>query len=343
MMSPAEIAIKLVRPAVVYPLFENALAHREGRSFEEQRAHLGPVMSSFSHVAAGHAYAWFRDALSPEQVAGVSADNRLICEPYPKRMNAFPNVDQGAAVVVTSLAIARESGLEDACVFVWSGATNQEPPTTRRPALWDSPALRAASAAALGAAGIGADDLAWIDLYSCFPIAVEVGAAALGVALDDPRRLTVTGGLPFFGGPGNDYSLHAIATLAERLRVGSGLGYIGANGGVLSKHSIGVYGTAPPPRGFRLADTSDAQTRIDAAALPIALPADGAEGAAEVVASTIVYDRDGTIEDAPVIATLDDGRRVAARIDPALRGSLEARSWIGERVRVAGDPLTYRP
>ncbi|MGH0028847.1 MAG: acetyl-CoA acetyltransferase [Myxococcota bacterium] len=338
-LSRAEIGIRLFEPSHFYPLFENALAHREGRSFDEQRAHLGPLMASFSEVASRHPYAWFRQALSAEEVAKVSDDNRLIAEPYPKRMNAFPNVDQGAAVVVTSLATARDLGLEERCAFVWSGADLRETaPITRRD-LSDAPAMRIAARACLDAAGVGADDLSLIDLYSCFPIAVEVGAAGLGVALDDARRLTVTGGLPFFGGPGNDYSMHAIATVAERLPDSGGLAYVGANGGLLSKHAMGVYGATPPPDGFRQADTAAAQERIDADALPFAVEA---EGEARVDASTVLYERDGSVQDAPVIATLDDGRRVAARSDGSAKDELAGRSLIGERIRVGGSPLVYR-
>ena len=341
MMGDPELAIGLVRPTELYPLFENALAHKAGRSFEQQRAHLGPLMARFSQVAAGHPFAWFREALSAEAISTVGESNRLIAEPYPKQMNAFPNVDQAAAVVVTSLATARSLGLDDHCSFVWSGATNTEPTTTERPDLSEAPAMRAASRAALDAAGIGADDLSSIDLYSCFPVAVEVGAAALGIELDDPRGLTVTGGLPFFGGPGNNYSMHAIATIAERLPEAGGLAYVGANGGLLSKHSIGIYGSAPPPRGFAAADTRAQQARIDAAALPTATSADGVEGAAQVVASTVVYQRDGSVSDAPIVATLDDGRRIAARADESFRSSLAGINLIGARVRVSGDPLTY--
>ena len=273
-LGAAEIGIRLFEPSHLYPLFENALAHQQGRSFDEQRAHLGPLMASFSRVASQHPYAWFREALSADEIAKVSESNRLIAEPYTKQMNAFPNVDQGASVVVTSLATARELGLADRCTYVWSGANLTETaPVTRRD-LADAPAMRMATRACLDAAGIGADELTHIDLYSCFPIAVEVGAAGLGVALDDPRGLTVTGGLPFFGGPGNDYSMHAIATLAGRLPAEGGLAYVGANGGLLSKHSVGVYGATPPPLGFRAADLRDAQARIDAEALPFTAEAD---------------------------------------------------------------------
>ena len=334
----AEKAIRLFLPTEIYPLFESARAHKAGRSFAEQRAYLGPLMSSFSHVAADHPFAWFRKALSPAEVATASADNRLIAEPYPKQMNAFPNVDQGAAVIVTSLARARELGLDDGCLYIWSGANLAEPPATSRPDLSDAPAMRAAAAAALDSAGVGPDDLALIDLYSCFPVAVEIAAEGIGVPLDDARRLTVTGGLPFFGGPGNNYSMHAIATLAERLPEVGGLGYIGANGGVLSKHSAGVYGTSPPPRGFVAADTGEQQAAINAAALPMTTDA---QGPATVAAATVVYDRNGQITDAPVIATLADGRRVAARAHESIRSSLSATNLTGAAIHLTPSPPTY--
>ena len=340
LLTAAELGIRLYKPTTLYPLFENALAHKLGRTFDEQRASLGPLMSRFSEIASNHPFAWFKESLTADEISQVSDANRLVSEPYTKRMNAFPNVDQGAAVVVTSLAIARELGLEDRCTFVWSGANAVEPAPVSRPDLSDSPAMDAASKAALAAAGVGADDLSLIDLYSCFPVAVEAGAASLGIQLDDARDLSVTGGLPFFGGPGNNYSMHAIATLADRLPEDGGLGYVGANGGALSKHAIGIYGATPPPNGFAAADTTQAQAEIDAAAIPMTT---SAEGSAEVVAATVVYARDGSVEEAPVIATLDDGRRIAAQADESIRESLAGTSLIGTRVRLSGTPLNYVP
>jgi len=337
-LSPAEIGIRLYRPPEVYALFESVLGHELGLNFEQQRNALGPLMSRFSEVAASHPHAWFQDSQSPEQISGVSKNNRLVSEPYSKQMNAFPNVDQGAALIVTSLATARELGLEDQCLFIWSGASNTEPPPVTRPNLLEVPAARSASAAALKAAGVEVDQLSKIDLYSCFPVAVETGAAALGVELDDPRGLTLTGGLPFFGGPGNNYSMHAIATLADQLPKEGGLGYIATNGGVLSKHFVGVYGAEPPPQGFKAADTSAAQTRIESEVLPFTTEA---EGMAEVIASTVVYDREGSVQSAPIIANLEDGRRVAAQATEELGPALVGECLIGRKVRISGSPLAY--
>jgi len=337
--APAEMQAKLYEPAEVYPMLESARAHAAGRSNAEQRAFLAPLMARFSEVAASNPFAWFHQKYRPEEIANPTADNRLTAEPYTKRMNAFPFVDLGSAVLVTTLERARAAGLEDRCVFVWSGATNSEPAPAARPRPGDSPAAGAAAQAAFSAAGIGIDDVGHIDIYSCFPVAVEAAAEGLGIALDDPRGLTVTGGLPFFGGPGNNYSGHAIATLIERLRESDALGLVSANGGYLSKHSIGIYGTRPPAEGFKAAKTSKEQAEIDAAALPVSL--DG-QGSATVDASTVVYGRDGEVKRAPIFARLSGGERVVVDADPNLLSDLAGVSLVGQRVSIGGADRRYR-
>jgi acetyl-CoA C-acetyltransferase len=342
MLGPAELAARLRAPAEVYPLFESALAHAAGRDFAQQRAFLGPLMARFSEVAARNPYAWFPRARSAAEISEVTPDNRLTAEPYTKRMNSFPNVDLGCALLVCSLEAARRARLEERCLYIWSGATNAELPPAARPGLGDSPALRAAARAALDAAGVQAEQLTHIDVYSCFPSAVEVAADALGVSLDDPRGLTLTGGLPFAGGPGNNYTSHAIATLFERLRGSEGIGAITGNSGYLSKHSIGIYATRPPRAGFRLADTASAQTRLEAAALPVTADA-GARAPATVEAATIVYARDGSPAAAPAVVRLADGRRAIAHADPAALKDLGGHSLVGGRVQVLGSPPVYWP
>jgi acetyl-CoA C-acetyltransferase len=338
MLSAAEIQIRLFLPAHVYPLFESALAARDGRTFEEQRAFLGELLAPFTQVAAGHPFAWFREAASAAEIATPTATNRITAEPYTKRMNAFPNVDQAAALVVCSLAEARRAGVADQAVFVWSGADTAEVlAPTARPDLAASPAIAAAGHRALEAAGIGLDDIDLVDFYSCFPSAVQLGAEAIGMALDDRRGLTVTGGLPYFGGPGNNYPTHSIATIVEALRHRPGRALITGLGGFVTKHAVGIYGSGPPPSGFRRGATDQDQRRIDAGALPVALT--DAEGAATVEGSSVVYGADGAVETVPVIARLHDGRRVAAVV--AADGDLAAlagRSLVGARITVSGAP-----
>ncbi len=341
LLSPAELAIRLYQPAQLYPLFESALAARDGRTPEQQRSHLGRLLARFTDIAAEHRYAWFPEVVPAEELSLPSPSNRVTAEPYTKRMNAFPNVDLGAALVVCSLAEARRAGAADGVAFVWSGADAAEVfSPTARPDLAASPGIRAAGAAALGAAGVGIDDIDLVDLYSCFPSAVQVGAEALGMAVSDLRGLTVTGGHPYFGGPGNNYTSHSIATMVELLRRRPGLALTTGLGGFITKHAVGLYGSEPPAAGFRRGDTAADQRAIDAAALPVAV--EDAAGAATVRASTVVYDAGGAVTSAPVVADLDDGRRVAALAEPDELVALAGRSIVGARIHVSGSPATYR-
>jgi len=349
----AELAIALLAPVHVYPLFETVLAARAGRNGPAQRAAIGELMAPFTDVAAAHPYAWFPERRTAGDIATPSADNRVVCEPYTKRMTAFLGSDQAAAIIVCSLGAARRAGVADRAVFVWSGAEAVDVRfVSARPDPGRSPAIRAAGlalfAAATEAAGrtIGVDDLDRMDLYSCFPSAVQMAAEALGLATDDPRGLTVTGGLPYFGGPGNNYTTHAIATLTDELRDGGGtatrLGLATGLGWFVTKHALGIYGSTPPPAGFRRGDTSAAQSAIDSSAVDVVDGLDAPERAT-VVAATVWRDNDGSAAGAPVIARLSDGRHMA--VSPAdeavvtAMGDTDLPGLIGGSVIVqAGEP-----
>lgn len=339
MLSQAEIEAGLMRPADVYPVFENALSDRLGHDASQARARIAAFYARASEVASRNPLAWFPQPRSEAFIATPTPENRITAEPYTRCMNSFPNVDQGSALLLTTLARARAAGLEDQCIFPWSGANNADLVPVAREDLSTSPAIRAAAGAAFDAAGIGLDDVEVFDLYSCFPIAVEIGAAEIGLALDDSRGLTQTGFMSFFGGPGNNYTSHGIAAVARRLREGARVGYVSGNGGVLSKHSIGIYGSGPADRPFRLADTSADQEAITGSARPVVY---AAEGAARVVSGTIVYGRDGLPSAAPIIAELPTGQRLCAKADEAIVGSLSERSLVGETVVVRGaNPPVY--
>jgi acetyl-CoA C-acetyltransferase len=339
MLGQAEIQAKLVRPSDTYPIFESALAARNGASLHEWRTTIGAFLSRSSQVAAKNPFAWFPEALSPEDISTPSVNNRLTAEPYTKRMNSFASVDMGSALIVTTLAIAREAGLADQCVFPLAGASNTDLAPAARPELDRSPAIRAAAKALFKAAKLGLDDIDFVDLYSCFPVAVEVGAAEIGLAIDDARGLTLTGSMSFFGGPGNNYTSHGIASAGLRLRESGRFAYVSGNGGLLSKHALGLYGNQPGGGGFVLADTSKEQSAINASGAPVATEANGN---ATVEGGTVIYDRRGDVAAAPVIARCPDGSRLVAIASPDLLPELAGRSLVGETIVVSGsEPPSY--
>jgi acetyl-CoA C-acetyltransferase len=340
MLGPAEIRARLYRPSDVYPVFESALAFRSGNTPSEWRQRIADFLSRSSQVAEKNPFAWFPESRSPEDIGRPSESNRITAEPYTKRMNSFANVDLGCALLVTTLAVAREAGLSDQCIFPWAGAGNADVAPAHRKELDRSPAIRAAAEGLFRAANLGLDDIDYFDLYSCFPIAVEVGASEIGLGLDDARGLTLTGGMSFFGGPGNNYTSHGIASAALRLRESGRFAYVSGNGGLLSKHSLGIYGSECNPDGFVLAETLAEQSAIEASALDVVF---AAEGEARVDAGTVVYDRTGAVVSAPVIATLADGSRVVAVAAPEILPDLRGQSLVGETITVTGaEPPTYQ-
>ena len=355
-VGPAETAIGLLAPVHVYPLFESVVASRAGHDAAGHRRAMGTLLAPFTERAAAHPYAWFPTSRTATDIATPSAGNRIVAEPYTKLMTAFLGSDQGAALLVCSLAAARRAGVDDRAVFVWSGAeaTDVRFPASR-PDPGRSPAIAAAGRALFEAAGlaagpsgpVGVDDLELLDIYSCFPSAVELAAEALGLAGDDRRGLTVTGGLPYFGGPGNNYTTHGIATLTDLLREGGSdrLALATGLGWFITKHALGVYGSSPPPGGFHRGDTADAQARIDDTAVTTALEVDRAEEAT-VVAVTVVRDNRGSATSAPLIARLADGRQMAlaAADDEVVRavGELDVPGTVGGSVVVQPGPARYR-
>ncbi|WP_030453334.1 acetyl-CoA acetyltransferase, partial [Herbidospora cretacea] len=299
----------LTSAAAQYALFENARRARLRQTREEYALGMGALFAPFTRVAAANPHAAAPTERTAEELVTVSERNRVIADPYPRYVVAREKVNQGAAVLLTSVAKARELGVPAGrWVYVHGHADVRDQDILTRPDLSRGPASVLAVTDALAQAGATPADVAAADLYSCFPVAVTNITDA--VPLTCP--LTLTGGLPFFGGPGNAYSLHAIAEAVAFCRAHPGdLALVGANGGLLSKYSVGLYATTPAP----WTEQSDLQGRVDA--WPKVAVAAEADGPATIETYTIRHSRDGR-RTGIVLARLDDGRRFAATADPAL-------------------------
>lgn len=311
-----EESYDLFLPSFMYPLLETSLRASSGRSPEEHLLYMGKFFERLSRIASQNPFAWSRQALSAQVIAMPTPDNRYVGYPYTKFMNANVNVDQSAALIMTTEDSARALGIrEDKWVYPTGGADfNDIWYVTRRPCLHESPAIRIASRIALEQAGTALDDIDVFDLYSCFPSAFEIARQEIGIAEDDLRDLSVTGGLPFFGGPGNNYSMHAIATVVDLIRKDrSRKAMVTANGWYLTKHSNGIYAGSPSAHPWNDRDDSAVQRAIDAQALPP--PVERAAGSLVVEAYVIRHDHDGKPLAGTVIGRLADGNRTLADID----------------------------
>jgi acetyl-CoA C-acetyltransferase len=246
-MSEYTVAHGLTGAPVQYGLLDNARRARLGLSVADYRRQMAELFAPFSEVAAKNPFSSSPVKRSVDEIVTVTDENRMICDPYPRLLVARDTVNQGAAVLVMSVAAAQRLGVaEERWVYLRGHANQTEQDLLDRVDLSVSVSARQAVAEALRVAGIGIDDVANFDLYSCFPFPVFAVSDEFDLTADDPRGLTLTGGLPYFGGPGNSYSLHGIAeTVAEMRDKPGAFGLVGANGGVMSKYSVGVYSTEP--------------------------------------------------------------------------------------------------
>ena len=331
---PSEITHAVFEAYLTFALFDNARRAHLGRGLDEHRTRLGRVLAPMTEIAAASPFAWFPVARSADEIVTVTPDNRMVAYPYTKLMTAIMDVDMAAALVLASSAKADALGIpEDRRVYLRGSGYAEDPPhVAGHPELWRSPAMAAAAKAALAGAGIGADDVAHFDLYSCFASSVCFALDALGIGEDDTRALTQTGGLPYHGGPGSNYMTHSLAAMVETLR--GEPGSFGVTSGVgmhMQKHAYGVWSTdhgtgAPAP----------VPEPSPAAADPVAI-VESPEGDATVAAYSVLHGRDGGPERALLICNLPARARCYALLDgdAAVLASAEADELIGRTVTLA--------
>ncbi|WP_249171750.1 acetyl-CoA acetyltransferase [Erythrobacter sp. JK5] len=230
-----------------YACVDNARRARLGLSPQAYRAKIGELFAPFTEVAAANPHAAAPVERSAGELATITERNRIVAEPYARMTVARDQVNQGAAIILSSVGKAKQLGIpEDRWVYIHASTTADELKVLNRPDLSRSPAAIASIKRALHHSGKAMSDISCMDLYSCFAAPVFNVIDHFEIAPDDPRGLTLTGGLPFFGGAGNNYSAHAIAEAVQRVRKDRGsYALVGANGGVLSKYATGIYSTDP--------------------------------------------------------------------------------------------------
>jgi len=310
-VSPQEIAHGLFPPANAFALMENAMRHRSGRSIAQHQAHLGELLSRYNAVASGDPNAWFRTPRSAAEIAEASAQNRYVAFPYTKYMCAVMTVNMGAALIMTTAGNARRLGVDESRLIYLNGCAevNDTLYLSERPELHRAEAFEVAAHEALSMSGLHLDEIQHFDIYACFPAAVQGMSSAIGV---DPlrRQVTLTGGLPFYGGPGSSYALHSAVHMFHTLRAqGDARGMLVSTGWYLSRAAVGVYASSPNTDEWRMRSVEQAQQRLDSRARPRL--AVSPEGRGIVESYTVEFDRQGPARGI-VLGRLINGDRFVA-------------------------------
>jgi acetyl-CoA C-acetyltransferase len=304
----------LNQPPDIYPLFENALRSKLGLTIPAHRERMGNLFTKFTEVAAENSYAWFPTHRSAEELTTVTPTNRMISFPYPKYLNAVLNTEQAAGMIICSVSKAKAMGIpEEKWVYWWGGAHSQEKAwwASERPVFTECPSMKDTHLSALSNAGVGVQDMDYFDFYSCFPVAVQMACEMMGIKIDDNRGFTVTGGLPYAGGPASAYTLHSIAEMVTRLRNhGESKGLVTGNGWYLTKHSAAVLSSTPPestPRDGIIEKLPSAEMQTS----PSVVDPD-ATGSGVIEAYTVSYDREGKPARGIVLGKSENGSRFLA-------------------------------
>ena len=326
LLSRTEIKHGLVVPAFFYAIFENILAREWGETRSQHRRSMSELFAKFAAIADKNPDSQFETKFDVDFLATPSRQNYPFADPFLKWHMAQDAVSQSAAIVMMSenkadaLGIAREKR-----VYLHGMGEATDDNISERPHLDRSWAMQTALDRALSQADCRQQDIDVFDLYSCFPCAVFSAMAALGLRHEtENRALTVTGGLPFFGGPGNNYSLHAIVSMAARLRASPGqTGLVLANGGWMTKEAVGIWSTNKPESFQPVAAFATPPEHVE-------IDPDPREGILE--SFTVTHGREGP-EKGIIFARSRDGRRFLGNVTgDALAPLMQEASPIGRRV-----------
>ena len=334
-VSRTEVAHGLMDAMPYYGFIETAGRIKAGRSLSAHRDYMAKLIAPMSEVAAQNPYAMFQTAYSAKEISTPSAANRNLVSPYLKNMVAKDGVNQSAAVVLTTTVQARANNIpESQWVYLRGHAEAQENLMLDRMDLSRSLAMDLVIQAALKAANVPPAAIDHADIYSCFPCVVDQAATQLdrnhssretgretGRAKSREKRVTLTGGLPFFGGPGNNYTMHGICeTVAACRRAPGTIGLAHGNGGWMSKQAVGIY-SAEWKDSDVFADEGQMAKTIAAQPSPGQTPEP--KGAA-IMESYVVHYKRGEPTGATLIGRLDGGARFYAQLQDIDRRSLMA-------------------
>jgi acetyl-CoA C-acetyltransferase len=333
-ISSEEIGAGLVTAVSQYAMIENARRAADGQALDEHQRAVAELWARFNQVGRANPRAWNRLPLTAEDIGRPGPGNQPLSFPYNKWHCSQWNVDQAAGIVMCAAEVARARGIpSDRWVFPHAVVeSNAVVPLSRRRQPHRSPGFSVAGTRAMTLARTSPDDIAHIDLYSCFPVAVRVQAAELGIGAE--RQLTVTGGMTFAGGPLNNYVLQAMAEMSGVLRSDpTGLGLVTAVSGMLTKQGVSIWSCRPPAGGYRAADVSDAVGADDTSVAAFS----DQPGQATVTTYTAIHARDGSVRGVVVADRADGSRAIAATADPQTAAAMMSEEWCGRVVHLDGN------
>jgi acetyl-CoA C-acetyltransferase len=309
---PLAVTLGVFRPITVYPLYESATSAHWGQSPREALKESGDLWSTYARVASENPNSWLKKQFTPDEITTPTPENRLIAWPYTKLMVANPTVNMGGALLLTSLAKAREAGVpEDRLIYPLGGASAEEPRDYLvRDQFFESHPQTAVLKAVMDLVEGDGKKFDAIELYSCFPCVPKMARRTLGLGPD--VQPTVTGGLTFFGAPLNTYMTHAACAMVRSLRNGSQLGLLYGQGGFVTKHHGLVLSRQAPKQALKQDTSVQAEAERHRRKVPEFVTEGSGKG--KVESFTVIYRGNGEVEHGVAMLRREDDRRTLGRV-----------------------------
>jgi acetyl-CoA C-acetyltransferase len=320
-------------PVGDYAMIDSALRYHQGLSVDEHRDQIAELYQGFSRIAQSNPDAWNRQPVDAAFIRDASAKNKMLAYPYTKWHNSQWNVDQASALIFCSVGKARELGIDEArWVFpLASTESNFMSMVAARKPLYRCPGFYHAGKQALALSNKTAEHIDFMELYSCFPSAVRMQLAEMG--LDASKDLSVTGAMTFGGGPLNNFVLQATVKMAEKLRAHPGkTGMVTCVSGMLTKQGVGIWSTSPNAQGFQFADVS-AEVAEDCQLSELV---GDYQGPATVVGYTVLYSGDQPARGIAIADLPNGSRTVVFSENTETLATMLAAEFCGADIKVSG-------
>ena len=319
-----------------YAIIESAMRYKHKRGLEEHETFLGELYERFSEIAAKNPHAWNQKIFSADEIKAPSMKNQRIAYPYNKLHNSSWNVNQASAMILCSEELADQLKVpkEKRVYPLISSETNHMIAVIQRPDMTKPLGLNLAADYLLNTAALHKIQPSFYELYSCFPVAVQLFAEALNIPSQTDK--TITGGMPFAGGPLNNYMLHATVQALEKIRKNpSEIGLVTGVSGMMTKQALAIWGKDPLVD-FQLKDVTK-----DAEALEIPVPMSSVQdGEAAVLGCTVLYEKHEPLKAVFYAEDFNGARKVLTSNNKEIIQSVGAEEWVGKKIKFLNNQLS---
>ena len=309
-----------------YATMETAIRKNDGEGIEEHQNNIALMYEEFSKIASENKDGWLNHPYAKEEILETSKKNKMLAYPYNKLHCTSWNVNQSAAIIICSEELANELEIDNKkrVYPISSSENNHMIAIQQRPKLYESLGMTYAANSINKMIERLDIKLDAYDLYSCFPAAIKMFTKSIGLDSEIPK--TVTGSMPYAGGPLNSFVIHSTVKMIQKIRaLEVKYGLITGVSGMMTKQSFCVWGKEYKEH-FIFDDVTE-RAKLDES--PIEL-SNISEGKGEIIGYTII---EGNENAAKAVLYLDDEkkhRKVVSSMDKNFINLLMEEEWVGK-------------